>query len=292
MFLILRLGNSFALELKETFIYCSEGSPSGFNPQLTIDGPSFNASAKPIYNRLLNFTFDKKVFSPSLAESWQVDKKALRYTFKLRRDVHFHKTKYFTPTRKFNADDVLFSFKRMWEDKHPFNKVNGGQYKYFSSMGLKKLIKEIKRVDPFTVEFILNKPDATFLSIFGMSFTSILSQEYASKLEAKNKKEEIDFYPVGTGPFVFKNYQKDSLIRYTAHQKYFQGAPKIKNLIYAITPDGSVRVQKLKNGECHLITLPPLQNIEVLKKHKDLKVVSTPGLNVGYLAMNVQKKTL
>ena len=132
---------------KKTLVYCSEGSPSSFNPQISTDGTTFNASSKPIYNRLVEFKRGETKIVPALATSWNFDKKTLSYTFKLRKGVKWHKTKYFTPTRDFNADDVLFSFNRQRLKKHPYHAIGGGSYKYFSSMEMDVIIKDIKKID-------------------------------------------------------------------------------------------------------------------------------------------------
>ena len=39
----------------KTLVYCSEGSPENFNPQLYTSGTSVDASAVPVYNRLVDF---------------------------------------------------------------------------------------------------------------------------------------------------------------------------------------------------------------------------------------------
>ena len=57
---------------KELFVYCSEGSPTAFNPQITTDGTSNNASAHTIYDRLVDFEYGSTKIVPSLATSWQV----------------------------------------------------------------------------------------------------------------------------------------------------------------------------------------------------------------------------
>jgi dipeptide transport system substrate-binding protein len=87
----------------------SEGSPENFNPQLYTSGTSVDASAVPVYNRLVDFKVGTTELQPSLAESWEVSDDGKVYTFHLRKGVKFQSNKYFTPTRDFNADDVIFS---------------------------------------------------------------------------------------------------------------------------------------------------------------------------------------
>ena len=273
----------------KNFIYCSEGSPSAFNPQITTDGTSNNASSHTIYNRLIEFKYGSTELIPALATSWTVSKDKKVFTFKLRKGVKFHKTKYFTPSRDFNADDVLFSYNRQRLKEHPFHKINGGLYEYWQYMEMGKLIKDIKKVNDYEIKITLNKPEAPFLSNMAMSFMSILSKEYGDQLIKTGKKDRIDMYPIGTGPFKFRKYLKDSLIRYKAHKEFFLGKAKIDNLIFSITKDSNTRYQKLKTGECHLINEPAPSDLASMQSNQKLKVLKGPGFNVGYLAMNVKK---
>jgi dipeptide transport system substrate-binding protein len=119
-----------------------------------------------------------------------------------------------------------------------------------------------------------------------MDFASIMSKEYADKLEAAGTKDMINQQPVGTGPFKFVAYQKDAVIRYKAHEGYWEGKQPIDDLVFAITTDAGVRQQKLKAGECHVAPYPNPADIEGLKADPNLQVMEQEGLNVGYLAYN------
>jgi dipeptide transport system substrate-binding protein len=220
----------------------------------------------------------------------EISKDKLTYTFKLKKGIKFHTTKYFTPTRDFNATDVVFSIDRQRLATHPFHAVSGGKYEYFDGMEMGKLIKAVKALDPMTVQITLNSPEAPFLANMAMSFMVILSEEYGSKLAAANKKAELDNLPVGTGAFIFQSYAKDSVIKYSNNPQYWGKHGNIDKLIFAITPDANVRHQKLKTGECQFVNEPSPADIPEMKKNTALKVMQDAGLNVGYLSMNVTKK--
>jgi dipeptide transport system substrate-binding protein len=272
-----------------TLIYCSEGSPEGFNPSLYTAGTTFDATSRNIFNQLVQFERGSTKIEPGIAESWTVSDDGLVYTFRLRKGVKFHTTKSFTPTRDFNADDVLYTFQRQWDPNHPDHKLSGGQYEYFNSMNMPKLLKAIEKVDDHTVRFVLNEPEAPFIANLGMQFASILSAEYAAKMRAAGTPEKIDLEPVGTGPFQLVSYEKDAVIRYKAHPGYWAGKANIDNLIFSITPDAAVAYAKLKAGECHLMPYPNPADLEAMKQDPALQVMSKEGLNVGYLAFNTEK---
>jgi dipeptide transport system substrate-binding protein len=273
----------------KTLVYCSEGSPEGFNPSLYTAGTTFDASSRPIFNRLVEFERGTTKIVPALAESWEVSADGLEYTFKLRQGVKFHTTKNFTPSRDFNADDVLYSFNRQLKADHPYHKVSGGAYEYFNGMGMPDLLKSVDKVDDHTVKFVLTKPEAPFIANLGMDFASILSAEYADQMSKAGTPENVDLNPVGTGPFQLVAYQKDAVIRYKANPDYWAGKAKIDKLIYAITPDPSVRYQKLKAGECHVMPYPNPADLDAMRKDPDLKLLEQEGLNVGYLAFNTER---
>ncbi len=273
----------------KTLVYCSEGSPEGFNPSLYTAGTTFDASSRPMFNRLVEFERGTTKIVPALAESWEVSSDGLEYTFNLRKGVKFHTTKDFTPSRDFNADDVLYSFNRQLKADHPHHKLSGGSYEYFNGMGMPDLLKDIQKVDDHTVKFVLTKPEAPFIANLGMDFASILSAEYADKMTDAGTPDNVDLNPVGTGPFQLVAYQKDAVIRYKAHPDYWAGKAKIDKLIYAITPDPSVRYQKLKAGECHVMPYPNPADLEAMRTDSDIKLLEQEGLNVGYLAFNTEK---
>ncbi|HBT11724.1 MAG TPA: ABC transporter substrate-binding protein, partial [Erwinia persicina] len=69
----------------KTLVYCSEGSPEGFNPQLFTSGTTYDASSRQIYNRLVEFTIGTTELHPGLAEKWDVSADGKTYTFHLRK---------------------------------------------------------------------------------------------------------------------------------------------------------------------------------------------------------------
>jgi dipeptide transport system substrate-binding protein len=148
----------------KTLVYCSEGSPEGFNPQLFTSGTTYDASSVPIYNRLVEFKIGTTELQPGLAEKWDVSADGKTYTFHLRQGVKWQTTKDFKPTREFNADDVVFSFERQLDKNNSYHGVSGGSYEYFEGMDMPKLIGKVEKVDDHTVRFTLTRPEAVWTS--------------------------------------------------------------------------------------------------------------------------------
>ena len=273
----------------KTLVYCSEGSPENFAPSINTTGTSFDASEQ-IYDNLVDFERGSTKVVPGLAEKWEVSKDGLEYTFHLRKGVKWQSNKNFKPTRDFNADDILFMFERQWKENDPYFKVTSSNHAYFGDMGMPKLLKTVDKIDDYTLKVVLNAPEAPFLSNLAMQYAGVQSKEYAIAMLKAGTPEKIDQEPLGTGPFMLVQYQKDALIRYKAFPQYWAGKAKIDDLIFAITPDASVRWAKLQKGECHVMPYPNPADLPAIRKDPNVVVLEQPGLNIGYLAYNTTKK--
>src|SRR5437867_12595566 len=123
-----------------------------------------------------------------------------------------------------------------------------------------------------------------------MDFASILSKDYFETMQKKGTPNAADVYPIGTGPFEFGSYQKDAVIRYKPFDKYWKGRPKVDGLVFAITRDATARYAKLKTGECQVMAFPKPADLDEMRKDPALTIQQKEGLNIGYIAFNVEKK--
>ncbi|HJR22273.1 MAG TPA: ABC transporter substrate-binding protein [Dongiaceae bacterium] len=272
----------------KTLVYCSEGSPENFNPQINTTGTSFD-TAYPVFNKLVEFIPGTTELQPALAESWDVSDDGKVYTFHLRKGVKFHARGGFSPSRELTADDVIATFNRMWKKDDAYHAVSGGAYDYFNDMGMPDLLSSIDKVDDHTVKMTLTKPESPFVANLAMDFAAIHSKEYMDAMLKAGTPEKVDQEPIGTGPFIWANYRKDDRIIYNANVNYFRGKQPIDRLVFSITPDQATREARLEAGECDVIPYPNPANVAKLKENPNLQVLEQEGLNVGYLAMNVKK---
>jgi dipeptide transport system substrate-binding protein len=291
LLLCLTAAGEVAAQVK-TLVFCSQESPDSLNPQLSFEEATFDATSRQVYDRLVAYGPGGSEILPSLAESWEVSEDGLRYLFRLRRHVTFHKTRGFSPSRPLNASDVVFSFMRQLDEKHPYHFVSGGKYPYFQGFGLDEAIASVTAEGDRTVVFRLKSPLPGLLDILALDFSSILSAEYAEAMMAAGTPEKVDWEPVGTGPFQFVRYERDALIRYVSNREYWRGTTPLDNLIFNIVPDASIRYQKLRDGECDVIAAPDAADIPAMQLDRNIRLIRQTGMDVGYLAFNTRKRPL
>ncbi|MBC3422886.1 ABC transporter substrate-binding protein [Pseudomonas sp. RW3S2] len=273
-------------------VVCTEASPEGFDIVQYTTAVTADASAETVFNRLVDFKPGTTDIQPALADSWDVSADGLTYTFHLREGVKFHTTDYFTPTRDFNADDVLWSLNRQFDAKHPWHDKTSVGYPYFESMAFGQLLKSVSKTDDHTVVITLTRPEAPFLRDLAMAFTSIYSAEYGDQLLKAGKTGDLNSKPIGTGPFVFQRYNKDAQVRFKANPDYFRGKPPSDTLVFAIATDNNVRLQKLRANECQIALYPKPDDVPAIKTDPKLKVAEIEALVTGYIAMNTEHKYL
>lgn len=275
-----------------SLIVCTEASPEGFDVVQYNSLTTTNASADVLMNRLVEFDAQAGKVVPSLAQSWSVSGDGLTYDFKLRPGVKFHHTEYFTPGRELTSEDVVLTFQRMLDPANPWHKVAQSGFPHAQSMQLPALIKKVEATDPLTVRFVLDHPDSTFLATLSMGFASIYSAEYMGQLMSAGTPEKLNGQPIGTGPFVFRRFQKDAVVRYVANPDYFDGKPAVDTLLYAITPDANVRLQRIRANECQVALSPKPQDVQAASQDTKLTVAKTAAFMTAFLAFNTQHPPL
>ena len=273
----------------KTLVFCSEGSPENFAPSVNTTGTSFDVNEQ-IYDNIVQFERGGTKVIPGLAERWMIEKAGTEYTFFLRKGVKWHSNKNYKLSRDFNADDFIFTLERQWKESDPYFKVTSSNHSYFNDMGMDKLLKSVEKINDYTVRITLNHAEAPFLSNLAMQYAGIQSKEYAIAMLKAGTPEKVDQDPIGTGPFYLVQYQKDAIVRYKAFPQYWAGKAKIDDLVFAITPDASVRWAKLQKGECHVMPYPNPADLPAIRKDSHIKVLEQAGLNIGYLAYNTTKK--
>ena len=216
-----------------------------------------------IHEGLLDYDFDLKPRA-ALAESWTVAPDGKTYTFKLRRGVTWHDGKPFT------SADVKFSLEEVWKKLHPRGRVTFAK------------VTAIDTPDANTV--VLRLSEATPMLLAALS-------SYESQVFPKHVYEGKDFAtnpatntPIGTGPFVFKEWKKGDYIRLEKNPSYWdKGKPYLDAIVIRIIPDAAARAAALEKGEVQLGVFNPVPLADV-KRLTALPTVKAETRGYEYFA--------
>jgi len=121
----------------------------------------------------------------------------------------------------------------------------------------------------------------------GMDFADIISPTAFT-----NNPKEFLRNPVGTGPFKFVSWVKDDRIILEKNQDYWDksGGPYLDKVVFRSIPENSVRFLELKAGGIHICQFPNPADVELARKDPNIKLISQPGMNIGYLSFNHTKE--
>lgn len=230
--------------------------------------------AANIYNGLVKYDAATNKIVPDLASSWTVSPDAKVYTFKLRDGVTWHKD-----FGAFTSDDVKFSFERVLDPK------TGSAYRG----QIADIIEAVEAPDPSTVRFVLSSPNAEFLhKVTAFNHGWIVSRKAVTQLGDK-----YNLNPVGTGPFVFAQWVAGSEVRLTANPKYFEGAPKVQEVVLRLIKDETAAAIALEKREIDIFfALQQPEVIERLRRTAGVKVLERPASSTLNLVMNTTIKPL
>ncbi|HEY3365625.1 MAG TPA: ABC transporter substrate-binding protein [Symbiobacteriaceae bacterium] len=257
--------NKIEVTGKKDLIYAQGADATSLDPAMVEDGES----AKPIgliFDNLVKFAPGSTTIEPMLAKSWDISADGKTYTFKLREGVKFQDG---TP---FDAEAVKFSIGRQLTDDAKKN----WPYADFSF----GMVKEIKVVDPLTVQIILNEPTAPFLANLAMSLAAPIVSPTAVK---KYGDKDFGRNPVGTGAFSLEKWDKDQQIVLKANPNYWGGAPKLERVIFKVTAKNEVRADEIIAGSVDIMDGIAPADIARITGAKGVKMVTQSGMNISYM---------
>ena len=275
--------------IEQGLLYCAEGNPESFNPQLVTSGTTLDMTASQLYDGLIQYSDEQQDFVAALATHWSVNEDGTEYHFHLRNDVEFHSTSYFQPSRPLHAEDVVFTFQRWLDSEHPYHQVAVSGYPFFQALGLDALIKEIEAVGDHQVRIRLAQPDSSFLANLATDFAVILSAEYAAQLLAQDNRDALDTLPVGTGPFKYHQFRKDVSLSYHRHDAYWRGPAESERVVFRIIPSDHKRMLMLLSAGCDIIPYPPARDLDNLEARDDINLYSTVSPNTAFWAFNTER---
>ena len=246
------------------------------NDILTFDPHSQNHTTTitlvmHVYESLTRYG-KKYDIEPSLATSWK-EISPTQWRFNLRKNVKFHDG---TP---FTADDVIFSYGRI---KQP----QGTMQIYVDG------VKEVRKVDDHTVDFILSGPDPVLLR--KLTDFRIMSKVWAEKnrsqnvQDAKSKEETYASRNAnGTGAYILKGWEPDKRLVLAANPNWWDKREgNVSDVIYTPIKADATRVSALLAGDVDLVTDLPTQDVARLKQNASLKVLEGHEVRTIFIGMD------
>jgi len=242
---------------------------STLDPHLCTDSAT-EVINKNIYNNLVRFDTNMKLV-PDLASDWHLAKDELTWTFILRSGITFHDG---TP---FNAEAVKYNLERVLDPKTAS-----------ARRSVLAMIKSVEAVNDHTVRIVTDYPCGSFLYQLAHPVAAMVSPAAAAKWGVK----EFGLHPCGTGPLKFVKWEPAEYLEFTAFDRYFEGAPRFRNLTYKIVPEDSTRALLLESGQLDVAFRLPVTEVKRLQGNKDIGLITTPTIMTMYVALNNQKGPL
>lgn len=223
---------------ERTLVFADAGEPSTIDPAIANINWELTVT-RNVYDHLTTYNSnDPGTILPALATEWTNDG-ANVWTFKLRQGVKFHDGTDFT------ADDVKATIDRML-------KIGQGQAYLISS------VKEVRVVDPYTVEIETSSPDA-FLAA-NLTHIEIVSAEDVAAHAADDGKAWFAEHANGTGPYRFVSWERGAQITLERNRDWWGSFPSnpADRVIDRFVGEGSTRARGLEGGEYDLANFVPL----------------------------------
>jgi peptide/nickel transport system substrate-binding protein len=200
-------------------------------------GPIGVVSTK-ILEGLLTYDFDMNP-RPALAETWKVGPDGKSITFNLRKGVKWHDGKDFT------SADVQFSVMKVWKELHPRGRSTFAK------------VTAVETPSPTIAIIKLSEPSPPLMTALSGYEGQILPRHlYEGTDIAQNPWNNK---PVGTGPFMFKEWQKGNFIQLDRNPAYWdRGKPYLDRIVFRVIPDASARAAAFETGEVLLGGFSPV----------------------------------
>jgi peptide/nickel transport system substrate-binding protein/oligopeptide transport system substrate-binding protein len=267
--------------IQDYVYYRIKSNPSTLDPAMIVDVMGGVIAAK-LFNGLVRLDSELNIVS-DIAESWEVSDDGTSYVFHLRHGVHFANT-----GREVTADDVKYSFMRILDPRGRspntwvLDRISGTK-DYMA--GKTDDVRGIEIVDDYTLKITLERPFSPFLNLLTMTAAYIVPAE-----EVKKWGADFSTHPVGTGPFMLKEWRHNDRLVLGKNKNYFFESPEVEGMVYRIIPEDLTAVTEFELGNIDVLTIPSYEysTYKGSKKWKNF-ISSINGLNTYYLGFNCSR---
>ncbi|WP_284141515.1 MULTISPECIES: ABC transporter substrate-binding protein [unclassified Virgibacillus] len=210
--------------------------------------------------------------SPSLAEEWSTSEDGLIWTFKLKQGVKWHDGEEFT------AKDVAFTFNELVLDAS-LGSNGASNYKALDSVAV---------VDPYTVEFRLNRPFASLPAYLAFNSEILPAHKFE---DVENPWELTSFNkeaPIGTGPFKFEKAISGQSVKVTRFDDFHNGKAHLDAVTFKILPDVNTQIAQALSNELDIFVLEDKSSLERVKSAENINLVSSDITRYFWIALDLE----
>ncbi len=229
-----------------------------------------------LYDGLVRYADGTLEVEPSLAESWEISDDGTQYTFQLRDDVEFHDG---TP---FNADAVVFNFRRMLNEDHPYHDTGPFPLAFYFGQ-----VDTVEATGEYEVTFTLTEPFAPFLSNLAYPTGLLISPP-----AVRENGEDVGRNPSGTGAYQFEEWVSNSRVVLTRNEDYWDGAPELEAVVFRPITDANTRVAEMLSGGIDLMVEVPPDNVATFREDDAFEVYEQAGPHVWFVILNLRDELL
>lgn len=246
--------------------------PKSLDPQVATSLNDFRIIVN-LYDGLVRFKDGTLEPEPALARSWTVSVDGTQYTFKLRSNVRFHNGS------RFDAEAVRFNFERMLNQDHPYHHTGPFPLSFFF-----EAIREIRVLDPQTVQFVLDQPFAPFLSNLAYPTGFLVSPS-----AVRQYGESFGRHPAGTGPFRFVEWSAKRRVLLERNPDYWGAPSQSQAAVFRPLTDDMTRVAELMAGSVDMVVELSPDNTRLMRHRPDFVVHEEVGPHLWFLILNTRE---
>lgn len=219
------------------------------DPAIAYDWTNWPA-VKMVFDGLLDYDATTNLLPRLAVEMPTVSEDGRTYTFKLRQGVKFQNG------RELTAADVVYTMNRVLDPET----ASPGAGFYVGILGAQEFmdgkseaVEGIKALDDYTVQFTLSQPDVTFLNKMALNFAYVVPKEVVEE-----RGENFGHAPLGTGPFLLKEWVPGQYLVFERNPNYFfEGLPYLDKITIEVGVEPDVALLRLEKGEIDLMGDPP-----------------------------------
>ena len=250
----------FSVGQAQELVVAAGAQPDTLDPQVTSATSAFQAT-KSLYDTLVEVNREGDIV-PALAESWEISDDALSYTFTLN-EATFH------DGSSFDSEDVKATLERIRAEETASPKAEE-----FAT------IEAVRTPDPRTVELTLSEPTPALLATLASGWGAMLPSELVAA------GHDFGNQPVGTGPFEFDEWVRDSYLSLNRYPDYHEGPAEVERVTIRYVQDSAVQLQGLLAGDFHIIDAVASADVPTVEADDGLVLVQEPSGLVLVAALN------